>query len=97
LVNKLGEKGIYTLIDMHQDVFARSICGEGFPNFYAERAFGEHPSCLNPFLDKKLKPIFETAGFCVNMDWLGYRYDADGLPLIEDCLQKMFAWYYTTP
>ena len=35
LVNKLGAKGIYTMIDAHQDVAARSLCGEGFPNFYA--------------------------------------------------------------
>ena len=35
LINKLGEKGIYTMVDAHQDVFARSICGEGVPDFYA--------------------------------------------------------------
>lgn len=35
LINRLGAKGIYTLVDAHQDVFARSICGEGIPNFYA--------------------------------------------------------------
>ena len=38
LINKLGQAGIYTLVDMHQDVFARSICGEGFPDFYAKEA-----------------------------------------------------------
>ena len=31
LVKKLGEAGIYTLIDMHQDAFSRVSCGEGFP------------------------------------------------------------------
>ena len=36
LINKLGEAGIYTLVDAHQDVFARSICGEGVPDFYAK-------------------------------------------------------------
>ena len=35
LINKLGSRGIYTLVDMHQDVLARAICGEGVPNFYA--------------------------------------------------------------
>lgn len=35
LINKLGQKGIYTLVDMHQDLFARRTCGEGFPDFYA--------------------------------------------------------------
>lgn len=35
LINKLGEKGIYTMVDAHQDILARRICGEGMPNFYA--------------------------------------------------------------
>ena len=34
LINKLGAKGIYTMVDAHQDVFARTICGEGMPTFY---------------------------------------------------------------
>jgi endoglycosylceramidase len=36
LINKLGEKGIYTLVDSHQDVMARLVCGEGMPDFYAK-------------------------------------------------------------
>lgn len=35
LINKLGQRGIYTLVDAHQDVLARKLCGEGIPNFYA--------------------------------------------------------------
>jgi len=35
LINKMGEAGIYTLVDAHQDVFARYLCGEGVPDFYA--------------------------------------------------------------
>jgi len=36
LVNKLGDNGIFTMIDAHQDVFARTICGEGVPSFYLD-------------------------------------------------------------
>jgi endoglycosylceramidase len=36
LINRLGEAGIYSLVDAHQDVLARTICGEGMPNFYAK-------------------------------------------------------------
>lgn len=36
LINRLGEAGIYTLVDAHQDVFARAFCGEGMPDFYAK-------------------------------------------------------------
>ena len=35
LIDRLGQRGIYTLVDMHQDILARKICGEGIPNFYA--------------------------------------------------------------
>ena len=37
LINKLGEKGIYTQVDAHQDALARIVCGEGMPNFYARK------------------------------------------------------------
>jgi len=37
LITALGEAGIYTLVDAHQDVLARIICGEGMPNFYAKQ------------------------------------------------------------
>jgi len=42
LINKMGEKGIYTLVDAHQDVFARHICGEGVPDFYAADDILDH-------------------------------------------------------
>lgn len=33
LVNKLGEAGIYSLLDMHQDVLSAFMCGEGIPDW----------------------------------------------------------------
>jgi endoglycosylceramidase len=35
LVNKLGNYGIYTMVDAHQDLFSRKTCGEGMPSFIA--------------------------------------------------------------
>lgn len=35
LINKLGAKGIWTLVDGHQDVISKRVCGEGMPTFYA--------------------------------------------------------------
>jgi endoglycosylceramidase len=58
LITKLGEAGIYTLVDMHQDVFARSICGEGFPDFYAKEAYGKHPVCISVAADFALKSVY---------------------------------------
>jgi len=97
LITKLGEAGIYTLVDMHQDVFARSICGEGFPDFYAKEAYGKHPACLNWLVDKKLEPYYEMLGFCKNMNSYGYRVDENGDYLIEDCQKAFFATYYSSP
>lgn len=51
LITKLGEQGIYTLVDAHQDVFARMMCGEGVPDFYAREAVGQYPACINYLLD----------------------------------------------
>lgn len=96
LINKLGEKGIFTMVDMHQDVFARTICGEGFPNFYAKDVIGRFPSCVNPVLERKFKDILMSLHMCVNMDWYGYAEDADGNPEISDCQKENFALYYTT-
>ena len=31
--HRAGEKGIYTLLDMHQDVFSGKFCGEGVPDW----------------------------------------------------------------
>ena len=63
LINKLGEAGIYTLVDAHQDVFARSICGEGVPDFYAKRVT-EDPVCISKFWDTILSPLYKAVGVC---------------------------------
>ncbi len=34
LITKLGKNGIYVLVDAHQDVWSRQLCGEGVPQFY---------------------------------------------------------------
>lgn len=97
IINKLGERGIYTLVDAHQDVFARQMCGEGFPNFYAREILSEMPNyCVSPLFDKLLGPFKESLGFCKSIDDYGYRLDDDGLPLIEDCQSIDFGAYYET-
>jgi len=35
LVDRLGKRGIYVILDFHQDVMSRKFCGEGFPDFAA--------------------------------------------------------------
>ena len=98
LINQLGAAGIYTLVDMHQDVWARSICGEGIPNFYAKQAFGKLPHCRGLAQDAALAKLYHKFGLCKSVlrDY-GYTKDKDGNPLISDCQQNDFAMYYTSP
>jgi endoglycosylceramidase len=96
LINALGEKGIYTLVDMHQDVFARTICGEGFPDFYAKEALGDDPHCINGWIDPLLQKIYDLTGVCVSIDDYGFRKDENDDPLIEDCQTVDFYKFYMT-
>ena len=95
LINKLGEAGIYTLVDMHQDVFARSICGEGFPDFYAKEAIKDSV-CISEFWDKVFHPLFEKTGLCKSMSDYNLKYDSNDDPIISECQKNMFGLYYAT-
>ena len=96
LIQKLGEAGIYTLVDAHQDVFARSVCGEGMPDFYAKAILKEDGHCINAFMDKILAPIYSSLGVCTDIESFGFRKDENGDPLIEDCQSRDFYTYYLT-
>jgi len=97
MINKLGAKGIYTLVDAHQDVLARQICGEGMPNFYAREVLKHGSFCFGPYADYVLAPIAQLFGACKSLESYGMRKDADGNPLIEDCQKNSFFIYYTSP
>jgi endoglycosylceramidase len=96
LINRLGEKGIYTLVDMHQDVFARHICGEGFPDFYA--TYEElDTDCHNTLLNPILKPILKLFGLCKSVkNDFNFDFDENDDPLISECQQHDFSGYYTS-
>jgi len=68
LINKLGNRGIYTLVDMHQDVLARKICGEGVPDHYAQ----DLPRHCE---GSELAILAETYGICRSIKDYGYRFD----------------------
>ena len=95
LINKLGEAGIYTLVDMHQDVFARSICGEGFPDFYAKEAIKD-AVCINSFWDTVFDYLYQKTGVCKSMSDYHLGYDSNDDPIITDCQKNMFGLYYAT-
>lgn len=97
LIDKLGEAGIYTLIDSHQDVAARAICGEGMPFFYANEILAGDVFCFGHYTDMVLKPLFDLSGFCKPISSFNFRKDKNGNPLIEDCQKYEFYKYYATP
>ena len=81
LITKLGQHGIYTLIDAHQDAIARTICGEGMPTFYAEEILKGGTHCISLITN----PIAKALGFCKPMSSYNLRKDENGNPLVEDC------------
>lgn len=89
LINTLGENGIWTLVDNHQDVYARHICGEGIPNYYADN--------LTDTCNGLFGPLIEKLGGCTPFSSYNYTKDKNGNPEISECLTKMFALYYATP
>jgi endoglycosylceramidase len=36
-IEMMENKGIYALLDCHQDIFSRYFCGEGIPDWIAEK------------------------------------------------------------
>ena len=96
LINKLGEAGIYTLVDAHQDVFARVICGEGIPDFYAKDLLHADDHCISWVADRALKGIYDRLGVCQDFNDYNYTKDDNGDPLITDCQKEDFYKYYLT-
>lgn len=39
-VNKLGEHGIFTLVDFHQDIISEKYCGDGVPTWLIDEIHG---------------------------------------------------------
>jgi endoglycosylceramidase len=74
LVTKLGEKGIYTLIDSHQDAITRLNCGEGMPTFRAKQVLDHGMNCLGTYTDKIMGPILRQFGACKSIESYGYRW-----------------------
>lgn len=89
IINKLGENGIYTLVDAHQDVFSRTFCGEGVPYFYVNE-MGYDTECKANLLTRFL----DYVGFCKTLEEFNFNYDENGLPLIEDCKKNNFVEYH---
>ena len=89
IINTLGENGIYTMVDAHQDVFSRQFCGEGVPYFYVNE-MGYDKKCDASALTR----ILDFVGVCKTIEDFNFRFDENGLPLIEDCITHNFQDYH---
>lgn len=67
------------------------------PNFYARQIINNGAYCISSMADPFIGPIMRLFGACKSITDYGFRYDSDGLPLIEDCQQNSFFIYYTSP
>jgi len=83
LVTMMAKKGIYTIVDFHQDVGSRRFCGEGFPEFYVDELFADENS-----------KMCKAAVFPQPMHKAMKVGDSDHYPTMEDCLANNFGTYY---
>jgi endoglycosylceramidase len=79
----LGRRGIYTIVDFHQDLLMRSCCGEGIPLWAEEVLLREIDNATKPFP----WPVADPSA---------YQAPEDGevSPLWSQCEQLSFLRYY---
>ena len=90
LVNSLGRAGIYTMIDSHQDLLTRALCGEGMPTFLVHDL--SH-SCDSHMLSS----LFWLIGMCRSEESLHLPKDENGNPLLSACVTHSFYKMYLSP
>lgn len=91
LINKFGEYGMAVIVDNHQDLFSRALCGEGVPHFYTPTNI-DHKCPMTA-----LGIFFRLAGRCEPLASYNMETDADGLPLLTECQKHSFEDMYTAP
>jgi endoglycosylceramidase len=89
IINKLGERGIYTILDSHQDMFSRVLCGEGVPVFYAKDLIWR-TQCNEGFLEK----LLDYFGVCMTLISRNIPSDENGIPLTEECKKHSFIEFH---
>ena len=92
LINRLGEYGIYTMVDNHQDLFSRKFCGNGAPVFYSPEVVEDH--CPYTSL---LAAYTRWVGHCTPFKDYNMEKDEEGIPLISECVKQDFFKLYTSP
>ncbi len=76
IVNKLGENGIYTLLDFHQDLLSRFGCGEGAPDYLMKDFEGlkDFPSPVHSAYSREPGTDYPTLKECLSNNNFGEYY-----------------------
>ncbi|XP_023338628.1 endoglycoceramidase [Eurytemora carolleeae] len=73
IVNMAGERGIYSLLDMHQDVFNRKFCGNGVPDWAAIHDENNFPVPLAEEYETD-ENIYPGRVDCDSIPWPNYHF-----------------------
>jgi hypothetical protein len=87
IVNRLNEKGVYVILDMHQDALSERFCGEGIPYWAVDTKssldrIGIHPPKSAVGFPQPAAPP--------------YNVDEKGIPSRADCDKFAWATYHFT-
>ena len=93
LVNRLGERGIYSIIDSHQDLFSRVNCGEGVPLFYAPKYEDLDHVCPYSLVGTAFKLFHQ----CDPFSTYGVPLGENGQPDTIECSKRDFVSLFTAP
>lgn len=61
MVDQAGQRGIYTLLDMHQDLYSRHLCGDGHPSW-------TFPEGVNPEKNDSFGGQFWSLSYLLSKD-----------------------------
>jgi endoglycosylceramidase len=91
IVNELGVRGIYTIIDSHQNLFSSDTCGNGVPPFYVEDLVLTCPAeWQKDFISKEVAP-------CKDMfEFQDIVAEDTGLVDLESCASQKLSHLYSS-
>ena len=94
LTIRLGNAGIYTIVDFHQDVLSRKFCGDGVPDYIVDEYLGPLQTDCSGVLGR----FFRAIGICKSFA-KDYKYplDEEGYPQLSYCRSSHFTLYHTAP
>jgi endoglycosylceramidase len=72
IVEKASSYGIYSLLDMHQDVISEKFCGEGIPDYVAIPTDENFAEPVDSIYTDRAEDGFPTRADCAKHGWASY-------------------------